>query len=73
MSETDQLRQVRSYRLLGCPFKHFPQELKILEDSVEQSLLKQEAALDTGDHSSVLSSDLQTKYEVRCGLRRNYS
>jgi len=44
ISETDQLRQ----------------ELKILEDNVEQSLLGQEAALDAGNHSSVLPLDLQT-------------
>ncbi|KAF8554711.1 hypothetical protein OG21DRAFT_1496815, partial [Imleria badia] len=44
ISETDQLRQ----------------ELKILEDNVEQGLFKQEAALDAGEHSSV---DLQMKHE----------
>ncbi|KAG6369677.1 hypothetical protein JVT61DRAFT_14176 [Boletus reticuloceps] len=47
ISETDQLRQ----------------ELKILEDNVEQSLLSQEAALNAGDHPSALPPDLQTKYE----------
>ncbi|KAF8135507.1 hypothetical protein EV363DRAFT_797597 [Boletus edulis] len=47
ISETDQLRQ----------------ELKILEDNVEQSLSSQEAALDAGDHPSALPPDLQTKYE----------
>ncbi|KAG8213853.1 hypothetical protein J3R82DRAFT_10597 [Butyriboletus roseoflavus] len=34
-----------------------------LEDNVEQNLLKQEAAFDAGNHSSILSFDLQTKYE----------
>ncbi|KIK85026.1 hypothetical protein PAXRUDRAFT_35431 [Paxillus rubicundulus Ve08.2h10] len=48
ISETDQLRQ----------------ELKILEENVEQSLLRQEAALDTGgEHSPTASPDFQAKYE----------
>ncbi|KAF8844266.1 hypothetical protein BDN67DRAFT_963002 [Paxillus ammoniavirescens] len=48
ISETDQLRQ----------------ELKILEENVEQSLLRQEAALDSGaDHSPAASPDFQAKHE----------
>ncbi|KIJ61359.1 hypothetical protein HYDPIDRAFT_31443 [Hydnomerulius pinastri MD-312] len=47
ISETDQLRQ----------------ELKILEENVEQSLLRQEAALDAGDDHSSAPSDVQAKFE----------
>ncbi|KAH0827787.1 hypothetical protein J3R83DRAFT_3405 [Lanmaoa asiatica] len=50
-------------KLLESESRLLRQELKILEDNAEQDLLKQEADIDAGDHSSALSLDLQTKYE----------
>lgn len=34
--------------------------------------MKQEAALDAGDQSSVLPSDLHTKYDVSCDCHQSY-
>ncbi|KAF9218496.1 hypothetical protein BS17DRAFT_791294 [Gyrodon lividus] len=63
ISETDQLRQVRSCRV-PPPSNTFSQELRILEENAEQSLLGQEAALDAGANPSPAApSDLQPKYE----------
>lgn len=55
-------------KLLEAENRLLISELKILDDNVEQGLLKQEAALDAGDSSSVLPLDLQKKHEVKCDL-----
>lgn len=78
------MKQKRSWALstifeyrLSCVLKkvlrHIVQELQKETLAVTQRNKLLEAALDAGDHSSVLSFDLQTKHEVSCGLCRHYS